>query len=313
MSPHQGHHQQPPQLLLPIVPGLLLSPHHHHGLVTTPPVPFSPLWLSSCAYPLVTTVAIPWSPPYCPLVTTMDILLLPPQLPSCYHHGCPLITSTIVLVSTVAVPWLPSQLCQHHGCPSCYHGHPPVITWLSPCGHPLVTTTAGPHHHTHPIKHRGRACGVTFNVLHGTHRSRESPQCPAGLAGPVPRSHTWHGANTAPCRAFVPHTTARPGEQLPAWHGACKAPPGWNSSLQRPHGAWCRAHFPPPHMARRCLGRDCAGPGAADVGAGQNRRALSGRGLAYLIDSSRPAQPHSARGLRGVVFSPRPGGARPIE
>lgn len=135
----------------------------------------------------------------------------------------------------------------------------------------------------------------------------------------MPSSHT------APCSAFeVPHTTAGSDELLPARHGVCRAGTDPSDpSTELGTGPACRlptwsgagkAGMKPGRFAsRRCRGRVGAGPGAADVGAGQNRRALIGRGLAYLIDSSRPAQPHSARGLRGVFFSPRPGEARPIE
>ncbi|XP_027564156.1 basic proline-rich protein-like [Neopelma chrysocephalum] len=55
--------------------------------------------------------------------------------------------------------------------------------------------------------------------------------------------------------------------------------------------------------------------GSVAAGSGQNRRALTGRGsalgLAYLIDSSRPAQPHSAPGAsrRLLLTSARRGPA----
>lgn len=97
------------------------------------------LCLSSChhcGHPLVTTLLSPCHHHGHPLATTTVTLLLSPQLSSHYQHKCPRLHRGCPLVTI--------QLCQHHGCPSCYHGHPPVITWLSPCGHPLVTTTAVP-------------------------------------------------------------------------------------------------------------------------------------------------------------------------
>lgn len=98
----------------------------------------------------------------------------------------------------------------------------------------------------------------------------------------MPSSHTWHGANTAPCLAYVPRTTARPGERLPACHGACRAPQGWQRPLQSPHGAWCRANLPLPHVARRWMGRNKAGafrlPSLSGPGRCRPRGCRRGRG-----------------------------------
>lgn len=208
----------------------------------------------SHAYPLLTTVTIPWSPTLLspchnhrhPPATTTAVLLLSP----CHA----LITSTTVLVPTVALPWLPSQLCQHHGCPSCYHGH-------------------SPSHH--------RGCLVA--ILLSPPRLSPPPHTPSKTKKP----RWW-------CTAFVWHTAARPSERLPARHGARRAPQGWPRALQRPRGACAgntsrldtrpgagRAGMKPGRFVSRrgrCRPRDCRrGHGSESQGAQRPWPRLSDR------------------------------------